>query len=205
MAPTAFLSLTVSPRGPMVFARRGPPDVVVCLRGEHDLSTVAELSATMARAMRLSDADLVVDLSRVEFMGASTIGVIVWARDLLGARDRSLAVRTPSSCARRVLELCDLSDLVDPRSGGGSMTGAAAALGTWVPVPAIDGVDRRVEASVLDGFPETAVAGSVCHQPGGRLHRRTARRVGRRALRGRFRSGPPVADPDPERAEDLAG
>jgi anti-anti-sigma factor len=148
--------------------------VVVCLRGDHDLSTVTELSATMARAITLGDGDLVVDLSRVEFMSAATVSVIVRARELLGARDRSLAVRTPSRCARRVLELCDLSDLIDPRFADSSVTGAADALGTWIPVPAIDGIDRRVEASIFDSFPETVVVGSVCHQPGERLHRTTA-------------------------------
>ena len=205
MAPTAFLSLTVSSGGPTAFARRGPPDIVVCLRGEHDLATVAELSATMARAITLSDADLVVDLSRVEFMSASTIGVVVWARELLRARDRSLAVRTPSRCARRVLELCDLSDLIDPRFAERPMTRAAAALGTWVPVPAIEGIDRRLEASVLDSLPATVVAGSVDDQPGERPHRTTARRAARRALRGRLPSGSPVADPDPDHAENFAG
>jgi anti-anti-sigma factor len=205
MASTTFLSLTTSREGPTAFARRGPPDVVVCLRGEHDLSTVAELSATMARAITLSDADLVVDLSRVEFMSASTVNIVVWARELLRARDRSLAVRAPSRCARRVLELCDLSDLIDPRFAERSVASAAAALGTWVPVPAIEGIDRRLEASVLDSFPETVVAGSVGHQPGERPHRTTARRFGRRARRGRLLSRSPVADPDPDHAENLAG
>jgi anti-anti-sigma factor len=166
MAPIAFLSLTVSRRGPTAFAQRGPPELVVCLRGDHDLSTVAELSATMARAISLSDADLVVDLSRVEFMSASTVSVIVRARELLRARDRSLAVRTPSRCARRVLDLCDLSDLIDPRFAGSSVTGAAAALGTWVPISAmsiraIDGVERRTEMSTSDNLPETVVARRV--------------------------------------------
>jgi hypothetical protein len=99
----------------------------------------------VAQAITLGGADLVVDLSRVEFMDAATIGVIVWARELLRARSRSLVVRSPSTCARRVLELCELSDLVDPRPvDADPMTGAAGALGTWVPVPA---VDRLAEVS----------------------------------------------------------
>jgi len=105
MVPIVFLSVTVS--------RRGPPDVVVHLRGEHDLASVTELSATLARAITVGDADLVVDLSRVEFMGAATVGVLTWARELLLARSRSLVLRSPSSSARRVLELCDLDGLVE--------------------------------------------------------------------------------------------
>jgi anti-anti-sigma factor len=90
--------------------------VVVRLRGEHDLATVTELSATLARAITLGDADLVVDLSQVEFMGAATVGVFAWARELLSARSRSLVLRSPSSSARRVLELCDLDSLVETPS-----------------------------------------------------------------------------------------
>ena len=49
---------------------------VVWLRGEHDLSTTAEVTVALARAIALDDADLVIDLSGVEFMGAETIGVM---------------------------------------------------------------------------------------------------------------------------------
>jgi anti-anti-sigma factor len=161
MAPVSFLSVTVSRRGLMGFGRRGPPEVVVCLRGEHDLSTVAESSVTVARAITLGEGDLVVDLSRVVFMDASTVGVILGARELLRVRSRSLVVRSPSTCARRVLELCDLGHLVAPSRAGASMAGAAAALGTWVTVPAIDGIDRRAEVSAFDSFPETVFAERV--------------------------------------------
>ena len=116
MAPLVFLSVTVSRRRLPAFARRGPPEVVVCLRGDHDLSTVAELSAAMAQAIALGDADLVVDLSRVELMTAATVGVLVRARELLRVRSRSLLVRSPSRRARRVLELSDLRGLIEPRS-----------------------------------------------------------------------------------------
>ena len=112
MPPIVFLSVTVSRRGLTAFAQRGPPEVVVHLRGEHDLATVAELSGSLARAITIGDADLVVDLSRVDFMGAATVGVFVWARELLLARSRSLVLRAPSSSARRVLELCDLDVLI---------------------------------------------------------------------------------------------
>jgi anti-anti-sigma factor len=161
MAPIAFLSVTVSRRGLLAFAQRGPPDVVVCFRGEQDLATVVELSATTARAITLGEGDLVVDLSRIEFMDASTVGVLSWARDLLRARSRSLVVRSPSRCARRVLELCDLSDLTEPRSADTPVTATAGALSTWVTIPAIDGIDPRTKAPILDRLPETVLAGRV--------------------------------------------
>jgi anti-anti-sigma factor len=108
MVPIVFLSVTVSRRDPAGLAQQGPPQVVARLRGEHDLSTVAELSAALAQAMALGDTDLVVDLSRVELMTAATIGVLRRAQDLLALRSRSLVVRAPSARARRVLEVSDL-------------------------------------------------------------------------------------------------
>ena len=62
--------------------------------------------------MAFDDADLVVDMSGVTFLDASTIGVVVRASRHLLRRSRSLAVRSPSTCARRVLQLCDLADLI---------------------------------------------------------------------------------------------
>jgi anti-anti-sigma factor len=57
---------------------------------------------------------VVVDLSGVEFMAAATVSVILGTRARLHQRSRSLTVRSPSRCARRVLELCDLADLIRP-------------------------------------------------------------------------------------------
>jgi anti-anti-sigma factor len=89
---------------------------VVWLHGELGISTVTALSQTIARAMAFSRADLVVDLSGVQFMDAATIGVIIRARNDLELQFRSLMRRAPSKFARRVLELCGLTDLLDPPS-----------------------------------------------------------------------------------------
>jgi anti-anti-sigma factor len=85
---------------------------VVWLLGEHDISTVVELSATIDQAMALGDGDLVVDLSGVEFMGAITVGVLLRTRRHLQMRSRSLALRSPSARARRVLDFCDLTSSI---------------------------------------------------------------------------------------------
>lgn len=148
MAPIESLSVTVSRRGPLAFARRDPARTVVWLRGEHDVSTVAAFSETMARAIARDDGDLVVDLSEVLFMGSATVSVIVRARDLLESRARALTLRSPSRCARRILDLCGRADLFDSRRVGATpVTGAAGALGTWVAVPATDRVDQRADES----------------------------------------------------------
>jgi anti-anti-sigma factor len=137
---------------------------VVWLRGEHDVSTVDALSETLAGAMALDECDLVVDLSEVQFMGAATIGVLIRARELLQSRSRSLVVRSPSRCARRILDLCGQGDLLDPRRAGATpTTGTASALGTWVTVPATDRVDRPAEASAPDpsSAPDQVPVGGI--------------------------------------------
>lgn len=87
---------------------------VVWLHGDQDISTVAGLSEMMAQAIALDDDDVIVDLSGVAFMGAATLGVIMRARQLLRLRSRRLALRSPSRCARRVLELCGIDYLSYP-------------------------------------------------------------------------------------------
>ena len=76
--------------------------VVVYLHGEYDLANAARLTYTLARATAIGAADLVVDLSGVQFMDASTVGIILDARPLLRQESRSLIVRSPSSSARRL-------------------------------------------------------------------------------------------------------
>ena len=85
----------------------------VFLSGEHDLSTTPALRHIMAEAIATNDADVVVDLSEVKFMGATTVGVIVRARAFLRQHSRTLTVRASSPQARHVLEVCDLLDILE--------------------------------------------------------------------------------------------
>ena len=100
-------------RGPPRGAGTGLDPTIASLRGEQDLSTVPALCETLAGAIAVGGADLILDLSAVEFLDASTVRVLVAAGEFLRARSRSLVLRSPSGCAQRVLDLCDLSDLVE--------------------------------------------------------------------------------------------
>jgi anti-anti-sigma factor len=109
--------------GSSLSRRRVPPVAalevarsVVWLSGEHDISTVGLLSQVLTQAVELNRPHVVVDMSGVRFMDASTVGVLVGTRNLLQAQGRSLLVRSPSSCARRLLELCELLDLLESGS-----------------------------------------------------------------------------------------
>lgn len=108
MAIAECASVTLAPPG------RGGRErqTIVWLHGEHDAANAAALSATMARAIAIDDANIVVDLSDVEFMSAATVEVILRTRTYLADHSRVLALRAPSPCARRVVTICGLDDLL---------------------------------------------------------------------------------------------
>lgn len=136
MALTESSPVIVARRDLTVSAGGDGERTVVWMRGEHDISTVAALSETLTDAIALDDADVVVDLSSVEFMGAATVGVIVRARNFLGLRSRSLSLRAPSKCAQRVLDVCGLAAFLDlPPVEAAPGTATSGALATWVAVP----------------------------------------------------------------------
>lgn len=128
--------VSVSRRGPRCLGG-DPRRTVVWVGGEHDIATRARLSVAFDEAARLDDADIVVDLSEVTFMDASTIGALVVAGNRLRALSRSLSVRDPSPQARRLLNLCRLARLIDEPPAPTQLP-VATALGSWVPVPARD-------------------------------------------------------------------
>jgi anti-anti-sigma factor len=131
---------TVADRPALPLGGTGAAPIIVWLQGEHDRSTDDALSMTLARAIALDGAGLVLDLSEVGFIGVSTLRVIVRAKELLQHRSRSLTVRSPSPCARKVIGACGLDDLLGakPAELSANLRGAAAAhaLRTWVEVPA---------------------------------------------------------------------
>ncbi len=180
MAPTgsSFFTIPGRPR----FSREEPEasPIVVWLWGEHDLSTDDALCATLARAIALDSAGLVLDVSEVEFMAVSTFGVIVRARELLRQRSRSLTLRCPAAFIRRVIDACGLNDLLGPDPEMAVEKGKA--LGSWAAMPASERPGGRPgpSAPVPGRTPECVGRTSVVRAPGpGR------RRAGRDRLTGR--------------------
>ncbi len=132
---------TVADRPPSGRDGTGAGPIVVWLVDEHDLSTDDALCLTLARAIALDSAGLVLDMSQVTFMAASTLGVMIRARDFLRQRSRSLTVRSPSAPVVRVVLACGMSDLLGPslatavEGTGPAGDEGAEALATWVAVP----------------------------------------------------------------------
>jgi len=143
MGPGSSL-LAVPDRPPLTGPRPETGPTVVWLRGEQDISTDGALCLALARAMALNDTAIVVDLSEVELMCASTLGVIVAARELLRQRSRLLTVRSPSTYVRRVIGICRLDALLAPSPEELDAL-AAKALGSWVTVPATEQAGRQTD------------------------------------------------------------
>ena len=86
---------------------------IVWLEGEHDIATVSDLADTLAGATSADGADLVVDLSRVTFISAATIGLLIAHGNSLRRESRTLTLRSPTRFTRRVLDLCGLTGLIE--------------------------------------------------------------------------------------------
>jgi anti-anti-sigma factor len=149
--------VSVSRRG----SARGDADcTVVWVRGEQDVATRVSLAVALARAGQLEDAPLLVDLSSVTFMDASTMGALVASGNRLRLRGQSLQLRAPSPRALRVLELCGLAHLIQQQPA--RRTGAPA-LSTWidtgpiVPAAEADTPDDRVAARAARRAPARAL------------------------------------------------
>jgi anti-anti-sigma regulatory factor len=53
-------------------------------------------------------------MSAVTFIGTVTIVALTQTRDALSRQSRSLTVRSPSKCVRRLLTVCGQADLIEP-------------------------------------------------------------------------------------------
>ena len=72
--------------------------------------------------MLFRSADLVVDLSGVEFLSAATFTVLRDASLRLRAQGRYFTARSPSTCASRLLDLCDPAGLLGhPPAGSATL------------------------------------------------------------------------------------
>jgi anti-anti-sigma factor len=107
---STFLSPVVA--APLV--SRDGERAVVWLDGEHDIATAPVLADTLANVIAADDANLIVDLSRVTFMSTATIDELLQASHLMVDLSRDLRLRSPSKCARRLLDLCGITDLAAP-------------------------------------------------------------------------------------------
>lgn len=87
---------------------------VLWLAGEHDISTRFVVSDSLETAFCANDADVIVDLSGVKFLGAATVDEFVRARNTLRGQSRNLTLRSPSRTTLRLLAVMGLTNLLEP-------------------------------------------------------------------------------------------
>jgi anti-sigma B factor antagonist len=100
---------------------------VVWVAGELDSATAGLMGDGLSLASVMPCDRLVVDVSRLVFMDAAGVRVLVAAHErLVAAGGNGLVVRGASGIVRRVLELTGLMVLLDDRGPVGSSSGVAA-------------------------------------------------------------------------------
>jgi anti-anti-sigma factor len=96
--------------------------------GEHDLYTVELLRTALVEAVDTCEAGVVIDLGDVTFMGGATIKALSDSRAVLAERGRPLTFRSPSHGQRRMLQICELADLIEPEGVGAQVIELGPAL-----------------------------------------------------------------------------
>jgi anti-anti-sigma factor len=139
---------------------------VMWLHGEHDRLTVDALTSELDRIIAMDHADVIVDLSDVQFLGVAPLRALAEAEDRLAGQHRTLVLRAPSRCAQRVIDLCAFGSQRAPGLAQERTVsvGPTRLLRTWVAVP-LAGWLPDVEAleawSLLGEEPEIAGAGTA--------------------------------------------
>lgn len=85
--------------------------VVVRVGGEVDMLTTPLLGACLTKQLQTGPGMLVVDLTRVGFLGSSGLAALVTARDEAGARDVTLRLVSADHAVLRPLHATGLAEL----------------------------------------------------------------------------------------------
>jgi anti-sigma B factor antagonist len=94
-------------------ARSRTRSVVVHVAGDFDIGTQPILRQALSRA-QAANADVLLDLSDVTFVDASSLGVLMDARRTLADRGHTFRIVNPGRAVTRVLALTDLTSVLMP-------------------------------------------------------------------------------------------
>jgi anti-sigma B factor antagonist len=88
--------------------------LVVTPAGEADISTVPGLRQALREAADAGRSRVIVVLDQLTFLDASTLGVLVDARQRISAAGGTLLVRCRTRRSRQLLVITGLGDMLDP-------------------------------------------------------------------------------------------
>jgi anti-anti-sigma factor len=89
--------------------------VLVHVAGEFDIGTQPVLRQALSRA-HAADVDVLLDLSEVTFVDASSLGVLMDTHRALAERGHTFRIVNPARAVARVLALTDLTAVLMPAS-----------------------------------------------------------------------------------------
>lgn len=90
----------------------GSNPVVVTAVGEFDFESSDRLRSALMTVAQEFEGDVIVDLSRTEFLDSIAIGVLLQTWQRLRSLDRELVIRSPHERIRRVLQIASISEVV---------------------------------------------------------------------------------------------
>ena len=108
-------------------ARTMSEHVVLEVGGEVDVYTAPKLRERLVDMVNAGHKQLVVDLSRVEFLDSTGLGVLVGAHRRLRARDGSLDLVCPHERVLKVFRITGLDNVFDIHSSVEEATSKRAA------------------------------------------------------------------------------
>jgi anti-sigma B factor antagonist len=85
---------------------------VITVTGEIDIATAPTLREHVAQVVETSGSDLIIDLSAVDFIDSTGLGVIVGAYKKVGEREGSLSVVSGQELVRRLFSITGLDDVI---------------------------------------------------------------------------------------------
>jgi anti-anti-sigma factor len=89
----------------------------IALRGEVDLARRPAVLATLDAAIAETEGTFVVDLTEVDFLDSSGLGVFMHAHDRLRRVNRDMTVQCPPGPVRRLIEITGVAELLFPQPG----------------------------------------------------------------------------------------
>lgn len=90
----------------------GSNPVVVTAVGEFDFESSDRLRSALMTVAQEFEGDVIVDLSRTEFLDSIAIGVLLQTWQRLRSLDRELVIRSPHERIQRVLQIASISEVV---------------------------------------------------------------------------------------------
>jgi anti-anti-sigma factor len=98
---------------PATIVARDGNSVTVRVAGEIDMATTPALRSCLAECLAEGFTQVTMDMTEMEFIDSSGLGVLVWALKELRSRGGELIIKNPPSIAKKILGVSGLSPYLE--------------------------------------------------------------------------------------------